>query len=133
MAGCCSTALSMSAKRPSTCGRIASRSNAPAQIRASSPLLAEMQKWLDQNTTSRSVKPHSTSVARCKRASASARKVFWITLSGCGAGFAAGGAAMFGCMVSGFAAASAGLASAIWPAISVAAVFSERLRRGPGF
>ncbi|MEY9879920.1 hypothetical protein ABIA43_001454 [Bradyrhizobium sp. USDA 328] len=35
----------MSAKRPSTCGLIASRSNAPAQIRASSPLLAEMQKW----------------------------------------------------------------------------------------
>ena len=87
IAGCCSTALSMSAKRPSTCGRIASRSNAPAQIRASSPLLAEMQKWLDQNTTSRSVKPHSTRVARCNRASASARKVFWMTLSGCGGGF----------------------------------------------
>ena len=34
----------MSAKRPSTCGLIASRSNAPAHIRANSPLLAEMQK-----------------------------------------------------------------------------------------
>src|SRR4051812_10900300 len=86
IAGCCSTAFSMSAKRPSTCGLIASRSNAPAHIRASSPLLAEMQKWLDQNTTRRSVKPHSTRVARCNRANASARKVFWMTLSGCGGG-----------------------------------------------
>ncbi|MGY4414661.1 hypothetical protein ACVWW4_006397 [Bradyrhizobium sp. LB7.1] len=128
----------MSAKRPSTFGLIASRSNAPAQIRASSPLLAEMQKWLDQNTTSRSVKPHSTSVARCNRASASARKVFWMMLSGCGAGFAAGGVAALGCMAPGFAILSAGLlsaglASAIWPAISVATAFSERLRRNPGF
>ena len=33
IAGCCSTASSMSANRPSTCGRIASRSNAPARMR----------------------------------------------------------------------------------------------------
>src|SRR5271156_6590098 len=82
----------MSAKRPNPCGRIASRSNEPAHIRASPPLLAEMQKWLDQNTTSRSVNPHSAKVERCNRASASARKVFWMMLSGGGVGFAAFGA-----------------------------------------
>src|ERR1700733_13057798 len=82
----------MSLKRPSTWGRIASRSNEPAQIRASSPLLAETQKWLDQNTTSRSVNPQSESIARCKRASASARKVFWMMLSG-------GGFGVLGCIV----------------------------------
>jgi len=43
-----------------------------------------------------------------------------------------------GCVASSFIALSAdllsvGLASAIWPAISVATVFSERLRRSPGF
>jgi len=80
----------MSANRPSTCGRIASRSNAPAHIRASSPLLAEMQKWFDQNATSRSVKPHSACAARGSRASAAARYVFWITLIG-GCGLAAPG------------------------------------------
>ena len=85
----------MSPKRPSTWGRIASRSNEPAHIRASSPLLAEMQKWLDQNTTSRSVNPQSAITARCSRASASARKVFWMMLSGCGGGFGA-----LGCIAS---------------------------------
>src|SRR6266404_6020448 len=44
-----------------------------AQIRASSPLLAEMQKWLDQNATNRSTNPQSAIIARCSRASASAR------------------------------------------------------------
>ena len=57
IAGCCSTAFNMSPNRPSTWGRIASRSNEPAHIRASPPLLAEMQKWLDQNATSRSDEP----------------------------------------------------------------------------
>ena len=45
-------------------GLIASRSNAPAHIRAGSPLFAEMQKWFDQNATRRSVKPQSAIDAR---------------------------------------------------------------------
>ena len=74
----------MSAKRPSTCGRMASRSKQPAVARASGPLAADMQKWFDQNCTSRSTKPTSARTARWKRASASARSSFCSTGgSGC--------------------------------------------------
>jgi hypothetical protein len=48
---------------------------------------------LDQNATSRSVMPQSACTARCSRAKASARNVFWITLSG-----GCGGLAAFGCI-----------------------------------
>ena len=73
MAGWRSTAISMSAKRPSTKGRMASRSKAPALARSSGALPADTQKWLDQNITRRSRKPISASRARAKRALASAR------------------------------------------------------------
>ena len=75
MAGWRSTAISMSAKRPSTKGRIASRSKAPALARKTGALPADTQKWFDQNSTSRSRKPSSASRAWAKRAAASARKI----------------------------------------------------------
>ena len=103
-----------------------------------------MQKWLDQNATSRSAKPQSASTARCNRASASARKVFWITLSGCGGGlrrFRVGrhrrarlhrGARLHG-LGRGLPAlappVSGAFISGALPAISVATVSSDRLRR----
>ena len=138
IAGCCSTAFSMSPNRPSTCGLIASRSNDPAHIRASPPLLAEMQKWLDQNTTRRSTKPQSAMTARCSRARASARKVFWMMLSGCGGGFgglgciaSAGAIAALplvfaGACIAGSLADSLAGSRAV---ISLAMLESERLRR----
>ena len=47
------TASSMSTKRPVTCGRIASSTNAPTSA-AQSPRRNETVKWLVQNQTSRS-------------------------------------------------------------------------------
>ena len=73
MAGWRSTASSMSAKRPSTKGRMASRSKEPALARRIWPLVADTQKWLDQKPTSRSTKPISAFRAMAKRARASAR------------------------------------------------------------
>ena len=46
IAGCCSTASAMSENFPNTCGRIASRSNAPANI-VTRGLSTETQKWFD--------------------------------------------------------------------------------------
>src|ERR1700693_2404914 len=50
MAGWLSTASSMSANRPSTCARIASRSYAPHSGRTP-PLSAETQEWVGQQPT----------------------------------------------------------------------------------
>jgi hypothetical protein len=97
---------------------------------------------LDQNTTSRSVNPQSAITARCIRASASARKVFWMMLGCCGGGFGA-----FGCIVSGGAAAAAAallsadciagsLAGSLTGSLgemSLAILLSDRLRRCGGF
>ena len=75
MAGCVSTASSMSSKRPKTCGRMASRSKAPARMRTAGPLPMATAKWLAQNMASRSPMPMTGSrMVPLKRASTSARK-----------------------------------------------------------
>src|SRR5882762_2363395 len=72
---------------------------------------------------------------RCSFASASARKVFWMMLSGCGGGFGA-----LGCMVSADAvegaavdalAFSGGFAGGSLAVMSIAMLLSERFRRCP--
>ncbi len=65
----------MSAKRPLAKGRIASRSNAPAQARPILLLATETEKWFDQNATSRSTKPIGAAQARARRAAASTRNI----------------------------------------------------------
>ena len=67
IAGCRSTASSMSAKRPSTCGRIASNSSRPASPTTGS-LSTETAKWFAQKCTSRSTNGLSLASADDSRA-----------------------------------------------------------------
>ena len=72
MAGCCSTASSRSAKRPSTCRRMTSFSSVAA-VAMVACLSADTAKWLVQKCTSRSRNGCSLATAARTRALACSR------------------------------------------------------------